>query len=417
MLERKIIIGLITSTEYCQQVQPIWDAKLLDSATAKRIAMWCWEYYNQYKQAPARNIEDIYYGKVKQGKLPKELAEEFEQDILPNLSEEYNSTTFNVEYLLQQTINYFNTQRLKQISEGVQVLLTTDDVTAAEQLIRSYSPILTPADSLSDHIVTVQQIRRKERKPPKLLMKPWLRAGELTIIYGNYGSGKSLLTIAVAYMLGLPTDVTDEAIGEWLVREPVGTLYIDGELGELEMEERLRCFEWLGRQKHRTRVLSVPEYQLATENPFHLSDRVNQQRIVQWLRHNPDYKVVVLDSVSTLFGLEEENSNSEWNNKVNPFLRDLRALDVACILLHHSGKDNKRGLRGASAMGAMAHNIFRIVTHPNYDIDEGAAWFTIKKDKQRAAGYSFGEFSLRFTRAANKTIWEVTSNKVDSDED
>jgi hypothetical protein len=199
-------------------------------------------------------------------------------------------------------------------------------------------------------------------------------------------------------------------MGGWIVKNPTGTLYLDGELGEQEMEDRIKKFEWLGRQERdrRLKILSVPEYQLETGDTFYLSSRVNQLKIIKWLEDHLRYKLVVLDSASTLFGLENENDNSEWNNKINPFLRDLRALGVACILLHHAGKDNKRGLRGASAMGAMAHNIFRLSNHG--DKDEGEAWFKLSKDKQRAGGFGFKDFSLHFfqNETETETHWEIT---------
>jgi hypothetical protein len=118
----------------------------------------------------------------------------------------------------------------------------------------------------------------------------------------------------------------------------------------------------------------------------------------------------VLDSVSTLFGLEDENNNSEWNNKVNPFLRDLRALGVACFLLHHSGKDGRKGLRGASAMSAMANNIFRIANHPKKSDDAGEAWFVLGKDKQRTGGFMFKTFGMHFYQTADgkETRWDIT---------
>ena len=217
--------------------------------------------------------------------------------------------------------------------------------------------------------------------------------------------------ISIAYMLGLHDYTTDECeIDKWYVKTPTGTLYIDGELGEQEMEDRIKCFEWLGKQsrKHKMKILSVPEYQLSTGDTFYLSNRENQHKIIKWLKEHPNYKLVVLDSASTLFGLENENDNSEWNNKVNPFIRDLRALGVACILLHHSGKDDKRGFRGASAIGAMVHNIYKLSTEGK-EIDEGEAHFTLSKDKQRSKGFLFGKFSLHFTQNDDQTEthWEV----------
>jgi hypothetical protein len=70
---------------------------------------------------------------------------------------------------------------------------------------------------------------------------------------------------------------------------------------------------------------------------------------------------------------------------------------VACLLLHHSGKSSKTGLRGASAMGAMAQNIFKLEPHEKYNVDNGEAWFVLKKDKQRSGGKQFKTFSIHFS--------------------
>lgn len=413
MIERKIIIGLITSTEYCQKVKDIFNVRLLDSSTAKRIATWVWEYFGKYNKAPGRDIEPIFYSKVKEHKFPKDLAEEIEQDILPSLSEEYEKEPTNLEYLVVETEKYLNEQHIKLFTENIQGMITAGKLEDAEKLVHLFKPLGIASNKLEPFIRSVQQIRRNERTRPKTFIKNWLKEGQLTIIYADYGIGKSLLTILVGYVLGV-RDYTEKEceIGEWQVKRQTGCLYIDGELGELEMEERIKQFEWLGQQppEYRMKVLSIPEYQLATEDSFYLSERTNQLHIIKWLRENPTYKLVVLDSASTLFGLQEENDNSEWNNKINPLLRDLRALGVACILLHHSGKNGRKGLRGASAMGAMAHNIFRLEKAPDKNETDGVAWFNLWVDKQRAAGYSFKPFSIEFSRenGEEETHWEVS---------
>lgn len=418
MIERKIIIGLIISTEYCQKIKEIWNLQLIESPTARRIAGWVWEYFDKFSRAPGKDIEPIFYAKLRETRLAKELAKEIEEDILPSLSEEYSQEGFNLEYLLQETEKYLNEQHIKLLTQNIQTLLSTGKVEEADKLVREFKPLGFVSGRLDQFIQTIEQIRRQNRPHPTVLIKPWLKEGQTTIIYGPYGSGKSLLTISIAYLLGLRDFDREECeIGEWQVKHPTGCLYLDGELGEQEMEDRVKQFEWLGRQagEFRMRILSVPEYQLRTEDTFYLSDRTNQLKIVKWLREHPAYKLVVLDSASTLFGLLEENDNSEWCNKMNPFLRDLRALDVACILLHHAGKDNKKGLRGASAMGAMAHNIFRLTNHGSKAMEKGEAWFVLDKDKQRASGYSFKRFALRYYQenSEKETHWEVTKTNDD----
>ena len=412
MIERKIIIGLITSTEYCNRIQAVWNPMLLESATAKQMSNWVWDYFREYKKAPNKDIEGIFYSKLKTGKLQKDLAEEIEQDILPSLSEEYTEEEQNVDYLVIETERYLSERHITLHNEAVDSLLAAGKVEEAQQLIHEFKPLSSVSAPLDNYILSMGQIKRKNRPKPITLLRPWLKEGQMTIIYGNYGTGKSLLSIAIGYVLGLREPGEDSDIGEWRVKNQTGCLYIDGELGEQELEERVNALEWLGPQSkdHKMRILSIPDYQLETEDSFYLSDRKNQRKIIDWLQNNPNYKLIILDSASTLFGLKEENDNSEWNLKINPFVRDLRALGVACILLHHAGKDGRKGLRGASAMGAMAHNIFRLLNHTDKDIDDGEAWFVLAKDKQRSGGFSFKTFSLQFTQENHEkeTHWEVT---------
>ena len=418
MIERKIIIGLITSTEFLQRIKSVWDPRLLESNVAKRLASWCWEYYDNYSKAPGKDIEGIFYSKNKSNKLPKETAEEIEQEILPGLSEESIKENFNLEYLLEESKKYLAERHLTIYSDNIQALLANGELLEAEKLVHEFRPLGTSTINLNDYILNTIQIKLKKRPKPTMLMNPWLREGQTTIIYGDFGVGKSLLTLLIGYLMGLKDYIKREAqIGKWQVKNPTGCLYIDGELGELELEDRMKKYEWIGLQQcqYRMKFLSLPEYQMATEDEFLLSKREKQLKIIEWLKTHPNYKLIVLDSVSTLFGLVDENSNSEWNNKVNPFLKDLRALNIACLLLHHSGKDDRRGVRGSSATGAMAHNIFKLSDHEGKQIDEGEAWFSIGKDKQRAAGMKFKTFSIHFTQTEDEreTHFEITKNTND----
>jgi len=257
MIERSIIIGLISSTEYCEKVKDIWNLQLLESSAAKLIAGWVWEYFIKYGKAPGREIETIYYSKLRDGRIQKDLAEEIEQDILPGLSEEFVKEEITSRYLMEETEKYFSSQHLKQLSENIKSLISAGRIAEANELVIKFKPLDKITVKLEDFIATILQIREKDRSRPTLLMKPWLRAGETTIIYGDYGSGKSLLSIAVAYMLGLHNYTNENCeIGKWSVKTPTGTLYIDGELGEQEMDDRIRCFEWLGKQSGKHRIKS-----------------------------------------------------------------------------------------------------------------------------------------------------------------
>jgi hypothetical protein len=145
MIERKIIIGLITSTDYLRQIRNIWDPRYLESATAKRIAGWCWEYFEKYDKAPNRDIEAIYYAKLKKGKLPKDLFSEIEEDILPGLSEEYENDNFNLNYLLEETKKHFDERHLSIHKDTIDALLSNGQVEEANQLACDFKPIANAA--------------------------------------------------------------------------------------------------------------------------------------------------------------------------------------------------------------------------------------------------------------------------------
>jgi DNA replication protein DnaC len=407
--ERKIIISLITNTEFTKQIRSCWNLNFIESATARKLAMWCIEFFDKYQKAPQKEIEDIYQQKLQTGKLSKEEGSDIEE-ILSGLSEQYEQEETS-QNLIDLTLQHFQERHLLIYTENIKAFIKAGQIAEANKLVGQFKPLDTDTKKLNEFILTVNEIRQKQIPKLKTLMSPWLKESQLTILHGKSGAGKSLLVISVAYVLGLKEFDRDECdIGEWCVKYPTGCLYVDGELGQQEMEDRVRQFEWLGKQKYRMRIFSVPEYQLATENTFYLSERTNQLKIITWLREHPTYKLIILDSVSTLFGLEEENNNSEWNNKINPFLRDLRAYGVATILLHHTGKDNKRGLRGASSMSAMAHNIFYLKDHQ--DKNEGNAWFIVSKDKKRSGGKGFKTFALKYSQNENETEtrWEDTEN-------
>lgn len=176
MIERKIIISLITSTEFIQRIYDKWNVRLIASSSARYLATWCMEFYNQYKTAPGKTIEDIYYQKLKKG-LPKDLVEDI-KEILQGLSEEYENTDLNVDYLVAETLNYLEEQHLSKHNEEVKRLLENGQRKDAEKLIKDFKPLGVANSKIDDYIQTVQQIRRKDKTKPLLLMRPGCGRGK-----------------------------------------------------------------------------------------------------------------------------------------------------------------------------------------------------------------------------------------------
>jgi len=142
MIERKIIIGAIVSTEYLRLIRDIWNIKYFESSVAKHLGRWIWEYFEKYDKAPGKLIEGIFYDRLKSDtNLPKDIAEEIEEDILPSLSEEYTEESFNLDYLITQTKEYFNERHLEIHVATITAALSKNKLLEAEHYACEYTPL------------------------------------------------------------------------------------------------------------------------------------------------------------------------------------------------------------------------------------------------------------------------------------
>lgn len=155
MIERKLILGLITSKQFIKDTRKVFDISLLESSSARLLANWALEYYDKYKNAPNTHIEDIYYKKLQEG-LDKETAEEIEQGILPELSEDYVKEGLDIDFIVDEAFQYFKKQRLLKISSQIEGTIEEGRgplkarLEAAEKLTTDYKAIGPEIDETID---------------------------------------------------------------------------------------------------------------------------------------------------------------------------------------------------------------------------------------------------------------------------
>ncbi|KKM73451.1 hypothetical protein LCGC14_1410490, partial [marine sediment metagenome] len=111
-IERQIITGMITSGQYLEGVQGLYKPGVLRAVFAQTIADWCMEYWQAYKAAPQREIQDIFIEKKATGMDPDTAG--FIEDFLTELSAEYEqSQVVNVVRLLDKTEMHFRLSDLE----------------------------------------------------------------------------------------------------------------------------------------------------------------------------------------------------------------------------------------------------------------------------------------------------------------
>lgn len=164
-IERRIITGLIVSTEYIREISKVWESRFLESTTARLLSSWCLEYFQQYQRAPGKDIEGIYTARM--NTLSKEQVEDI-ADILDGLSREYEREQFNFQYLLDQTYEYFKKQNLRLFVENIKAGLDSGEIVEAEKLACSYRTIEAEQANAIDPFTSADKIREAfaERQKP-----------------------------------------------------------------------------------------------------------------------------------------------------------------------------------------------------------------------------------------------------------
>ena len=58
--EKRIITGMIVSTDYLKEIIPLIDRAYFQNSFTKTIVDWVMEFYTAYEKAPFKNMQDIF---------------------------------------------------------------------------------------------------------------------------------------------------------------------------------------------------------------------------------------------------------------------------------------------------------------------------------------------------------------------
>lgn len=130
-LEKNILIGMITSTDFLKRLAPVLDLRLFTTKASMKAAQWVMEYHGRYAKAPERDIEAIYRDKMR---YMDGADAEWMSMFLGELSQQYERTGLNEAYLFDRAVEYFRKQRMTNDSKAVLKLLEDGKVSEAEQL-------------------------------------------------------------------------------------------------------------------------------------------------------------------------------------------------------------------------------------------------------------------------------------------
>lgn len=201
---------------------------------------------------------------------------------------------------------------------------------------------------------TVAELLADTTPAPRPLIDPWLDVQGLGMIHAAPGVGKSMLSLAIA----LAVAGGGRLLG-WEVPTPQPVLYIDAEMTRHRLRERVRdlLLSIDGQDEalaiKQLRIVSKLDY-AADRGPFpEVGDGFGDgaDEMAAWVEEQ-QAGLVVLDNLSQLAAMQDENATSEAR-KLTQFTSRLRSLGAAVIEVHHDSKGSQGGpnaFRGNSGL-------------------------------------------------------------------
>ena len=209
---------------------------------------------------------------------------------------------------------------------------------------------------------------------PKInwLIKDILVDGGIATIYGESGSTKSFLAIDLALHLASGS----EWFGLPVSREiPVVYTALEGFTGL-----RKRILGWCKKNS------ISPSNMLITPDTLLLGENGSVESFINHYKEKEFHSgMVIIDTLNMACPNIEENSASEMSGVIRQAKLITEKLNSTVLIIHHSGKDESRGMRGSSSLKASMDTIIYVKQDSN-----GNCEWSLEKSKDSECGIRYG---------------------------
>lgn len=234
--------------------------------------------------------------------------------------------------------------------------------------------------------------------PERKRFLPWLAERSNAMIYGPRGVGKTMANLGLATALVSGTEFL-----KWPVTEPVGVLYVDGEMQLDDLRNRATAF-LASPPKARLSFLTSELVYAKLQRDLVLTSATVRDEIMGILEQEPDIRVVIFDNISSLCTGIDEQSKRDWE-PIAAWLIRLRHRGLATALVHHGGKSGDQ--RGTSGREDALDTVIRLDRPAGYDPREGCH-FELRFTKSRGVkGDDVACLDVRLAEDKGKFGWIV----------
>jgi KaiC/GvpD/RAD55 family RecA-like ATPase len=249
-----------------------------------------------------------------------------------------------------------------------------------------------------------------KNEPQKYIQHPFMAEKSISLLYSKTGSGKTWLALSIAYASSLGKSIFEGRKGS---RKKVKTFYIDSEMGESALKNRLRIIETmygvpLIKNKH-FHCISIDPGEMAldsSEAQISLGQYIKSSRMEQ----KTDGYLVVIDNV--LAATDYSDHSKSWNNLFR-WLKRLRENGATVLVVHHANETGKQ--RGSGIKTAVVDNVIRVEREKTTEKSSSIPLELIIEKNRSIASDIDGQFNLEIHFGKKSAYW--TSSLPNTSED
>lgn len=222
----------------------------------------------------------------------------------------------------------------------------------------------------------------------------WLIGGlipqkALAALYGQPGSYKSFVALYLAAMVA----TGDECFFRRAV--PGRVVYVMGE-GGAGAFKRAKALE----KQHNIENPDVTFLRSALDLRGSLDDANRLIEAIKQTGNNPD--LIIIDTLARNFGGGNENSSEDMGAFINVVAHLQYSLDCAALVVHHSGKDDAKGMRGHSSLFGAVDTELEVVKVSDEDDPRKIGEITVTKQKDGEDGFSINYEMMEISLGEDK---------------
>lgn len=205
---------------------------------------------------------------------------------------------------------------------------------------------------------------------PRPLVHGLLEYGSTGLIYGPSGGGKTLFAVSLSCSVA----AGQPFFGKEVVKAPVAYFAVESPRSVIA---RVRA--WL--YGNPGAISGIAENFFVCTYPVVLTpkgDKVSPDAALMINKVNEiGAGLVILDTLSKIVPGADENSSVDMTLVMDALIRVSRETDACVLLVHHTGKDMDKGVRGASVIGNAVEE--RLLVVDSYSERKGRTEFTAEK--------------------------------------